>query len=861
MRPARALFLAQALYAIGLGFGMALAPRLLIDLPDLAAFITYRFLGLASSSLALALWLLAVGPLSGRRRLAAGLAAGDAATVVMIALQGPAVRAALWASVAGPLAAALAVAFGAVALAGGRSGGGELSRRSDAAPGGGGGSRAAAGLVLAPFILQAALAAGLGFALALFWWPFETESPPLPLVLAPLRLLGAIEGTLGLGLLVLVGRGGFGEPSAARRLARGLLVANVGMTVIAYSDQGTTAHSALGLLLVAVHLGLALGSLAVARGPSGAGAAAAGGGDRGLPWLGFGIWATHTLAGAAAAGALLGIFALARTQPFLHGAWLWGAALAFALPLGGCVGLFLIGAWRRRFQLVDRTLAGWLTAPGPPPALSGGAPAALRAPGAPPVPALVQEGELEDLRRGWLRRIGETAAQEERNRLARDLHDSIKQQLFGIQFQAAAAQQRWETDPAGARAAVAEVRRGSQEAMLEMEALLDQLQPRALTLVGLVEALRLQCEVLRLRTGATVALELGELPADRLDARAPQELFRIAQEALANIGRHARAAAVEVWLGRRNGALLLRIDDDGQGFEPAARAAGMGLRNMHERAAELAGRLAIASAPGGGTRIAVELPLAAVAGDDPLAAAERAESWTPWLALSLYVVGKSLAALRGPGPIAAGTSAAIAALVLVALASRLRLRHAASASPSPAALAGLAGAAGRNRVYCYLAAAWISPWHPLVFVGARTATRRPPITWMTMAPRPLWIGLGLAAGALALGELALMHRGGARLAARAVALARGLDRSLSPLVERAGRWWSAPGALSPAGAFWPWLAGLVFALSTTYFVPLMSLYFLLTFPGGYVGMLRRATALAVIYAAWLAVDVAAPATR
>jgi signal transduction histidine kinase len=844
MRLFRRLLLAQSLYAIALGFGMALAPRLLSTRsPEFIAFGTYRFLGIAVSGLAIAVWLLAAGPVAGRWRLAAGLALGDAAIALVVALQEPAVRAALWAPVAGPLAAALAVAFAAVALAE-RSGG-----RSAA------GSRVPAGLAVAPFALQAALALGLGYSLAMLWWPFDVELPPLPLALAPLRLLGAIEGAFGLALL---GLGDLAEPAERRRLAIGLLIANLGAGMIVYSDQIAVWGSPAGLALVAVHLVLALGFAAVARAPLGA--ARAGEGEGGPPWLGFGVWATHALAGAAAAGALVGVLALARNNtPFLHGPWLWAAALAFALPLAGFAGLFLIGGWKRRLELADRDLAPWLSADDAPRALPAAAPGELaaRSPGGLAVP----EGEIAELRRGWLRRIGETAAQEERNRLARDLHDSIKQQLFGIQFQAAAAQQRWETDPAGARAAVAEIRRGSQEAMLEMEALLDQLQPRALTLAGLVEALRLQCEVLRLRTGAAVALELGELPGDRLDARAPQELFRIAQEALANVGRHARAAGVSVWLGRRDGALLLRIEDDGQGFEPLARGAGMGLSNMRQRTAELAGRLAVESAPGAGTRIAVELPLALPAVEDPLAAAERAESWTPALALAVYVAAESFAALRLPALHAVSAAAAVAALAAMAVASRLRLGRAAAAVPVPAALARLAGAAGRNRVYCYLAAAWTAPWRSLTFRLGRAHSL--PARWLVLTPppRPLWIALGIAAAGLALGELAALHRRsrGVAPAARAVALARALDRALSPLLERA-RWGSARRALAPASPVWPRAAAAAFTLATAYLIPVLSLYFLITLPAGYLAVLRRATAAVVVYAAWRAVD-AAPVAR
>lgn len=227
----------------------------------------------------------------------------------------------------------------------------------------------------------------------------------------------------------------------------------------------------------------------------------------------------------------------------------------------------------------------------------------------------------DEIRQGLLRQIEEAAAQEERNRLARDLHDSIKQQLFSINVGTAAAQERWDRDPEGARKALADVRRSAREAMVEMQAMLHQLRPEALGTAGLIEALREQCEALGYRSGAEVTLELGEpVPDDRLPPGAPETLFRIAQEMLANVARHARARQVRLWLGRQDEEVVIQIEDDGQGFDPEAEVSGMGLRNLKERAESLAGRLEIASAPGSGTRMAARVPLtAALSCENPLA--------------------------------------------------------------------------------------------------------------------------------------------------------------------------------------------------------------------------------------------------
>jgi two-component sensor histidine kinase len=215
-------------------------------------------------------------------------------------------------------------------------------------------------------------------------------------------------------------------------------------------------------------------------------------------------------------------------------------------------------------------------------------------------------------RQALFRQIGEAAAQEERNRLARDLHDSIKQQLFSINVGTATAQERWERDPEGAKAALADVRRSAREAMVEMQALLHQLRPEGLgSMKGVVEALREQCEALGFRSGAKVAVELGEeIPDDRLPPGAPEALFRIAQEALANVARHARARNVRVGLGKGQDAwAVLEVEDDGQGFDVEGAASGMGLRNLRERAESLEGVLQIASVPGTGTKVTVWIPL------------------------------------------------------------------------------------------------------------------------------------------------------------------------------------------------------------------------------------------------------------
>ena len=215
-----------------------------------------------------------------------------------------------------------------------------------------------------------------------------------------------------------------------------------------------------------------------------------------------------------------------------------------------------------------------------------------------------------------LQQVSKTAAQEERNRLARDLHDSIKQQIFGIAVSAAAIKARWEHNPASARKVVDDIERTAQEAQVEMQALLQQLRPTALEHVGLLESLRVQCQALSYRTGAEVTAELDDLPPDELLPVGAQEMiFRIVQEGFANIARHARAGHVWLSLRRQRQTLLIEIGDNGQGFELATANeapvpySGMGLSNVRERVNTLGGDITVWSMPGKGTTLHVCIPL------------------------------------------------------------------------------------------------------------------------------------------------------------------------------------------------------------------------------------------------------------
>ncbi len=241
----------------------------------------------------------------------------------------------------------------------------------------------------------------------------------------------------------------------------------------------------------------------------------------------------------------------------------------------------------------------------------------------------LRQPSVRRLRSTYEEKIREVASQEERNRLARDLHDSIKQQIFVMHTAAATAQARFDADPAGARSAINQVRNAAREATAEMEAMLDQLRASPLENSGLIEALKKQCEALRFRTGADVRLVVKDLPSsETLPVGTQQVLFRVAQEALANVGRHARPKQVSITLESTPISVQLRVDDDGVGFDPAQPPAGMGLGNMRSRVQTLGGTLAVTSQPGSGTVVRALIPYAPADDVDLGAYRRRAIFWS-----------------------------------------------------------------------------------------------------------------------------------------------------------------------------------------------------------------------------------------
>lgn len=316
-----------------------------------------------------------------------------------------------------------------------------------------------------------------------------------------------------------------------------------------------------------------------------------------LPAIAFGRASLIWIGGMVAVAAGLSAFGLAHIEE-AHARR--RAVVLFALG-HVLVGLLVLGQWHLFWREVFSPVVAFA------PLAAGGLLIAWSA------LATVDDAGVSDvgrLRSRYDAQIREAARVEERSRLARDLHDAVKQQLFVIQTGVATTEVRFDSDPAGAREALTRIRTAAQEATTEMEALIDELQATPLENVGLVEAIKKQCEALRFRIDATVALDIGALPpSDAVLPGTHDALYRVGQEAMANVARHARAKHVNVSLARQGSRIRLRVADDGRGFDPAASTAGMGQRNMRTRAMDIGGDVRVTSTPGAGTEVVFDVPI------------------------------------------------------------------------------------------------------------------------------------------------------------------------------------------------------------------------------------------------------------
>jgi len=230
------------------------------------------------------------------------------------------------------------------------------------------------------------------------------------------------------------------------------------------------------------------------------------------------------------------------------------------------------------------------------------------------------------IRNAWLherarRAAARAAAAEERQRLSRDLHDSVTQQLVGIVLIAQSIAPAWRRGPRQGAHQAARLVGTARAALAEMRELVARLRPgqpepaaSPLRHEGLGDALRRHAA----RVSASPPAVEVELDEARLAPEHEEALYRIGQESISNAVKHGRASRVHVRVGAASGAVRLRVGDDGRGFDveqaladarPGGRREGLGLLGMRERVAALGGQLRIASRRGAGTTVEVTLPL------------------------------------------------------------------------------------------------------------------------------------------------------------------------------------------------------------------------------------------------------------
>jgi signal transduction histidine kinase len=212
----------------------------------------------------------------------------------------------------------------------------------------------------------------------------------------------------------------------------------------------------------------------------------------------------------------------------------------------------------------------------------------------------------ERVSRDAVRRVVE-AQEQERARLARELHDETGQALTSILLGLKQLEEAVDSDEG--RNSVASLHELVVSTLRDVRGLALELRPAALDDFGLVAALERLAETFGEKAGVEVAFE-ARLGDERLDPSLETTLYRIVQEALTNVLKHAEAGRVSISVVRKDGSVSAVIEDDGRGFDPAAtRRDALGLAGMRERVALVGGRISLESALGAGTTLAVEVPL------------------------------------------------------------------------------------------------------------------------------------------------------------------------------------------------------------------------------------------------------------
>ncbi|RME85108.1 MAG: HAMP domain-containing protein [Caldilineae bacterium] len=224
---------------------------------------------------------------------------------------------------------------------------------------------------------------------------------------------------------------------------------------------------------------------------------------------------------------------------------------------------------------------------------------------------LMAELEQREALRGQLLERVLAAQEEERRRIARELHDEAGQALTSLMVGLRLLEKEVE-QPETLLARLSDLKRMTDGVLEDLHRLAMDLRPASLDHLGLVAALRQYVELYSRQHGLAVQFETVGLDGERLPTEVEIALYRIVQEALTNVVRHAHATRADVLLERHGDRLVAIVEDDGAGFDPEAAVQNgrLGLFGMRERAEMLGGTLAIESAPGAGTTVFVEIPYA-----------------------------------------------------------------------------------------------------------------------------------------------------------------------------------------------------------------------------------------------------------
>ncbi|HET7686955.1 MAG TPA: GAF domain-containing protein, partial [Candidatus Limnocylindria bacterium] len=240
--------------------------------------------------------------------------------------------------------------------------------------------------------------------------------------------------------------------------------------------------------------------------------------------------------------------------------------------------------------------------------------------------------ERERLERSLRRQAGELAAGRERANLARELHDSVTQALFSMGLTTRSLELLLQRDPEAAKAKLAELRDLQRDALAEMRTLIFELRPSALETDGLLQAIRNHAEAVQGRTGMNIEVAAEPDPLEESgQPRAPldveEALYRIMQEALHNVVKHANARTARIRIARDHDQLALEVTDDGVGFDPEGIPRGhLGVAGMRQRIEQLGGEFAVTSRRGSGSQVAVRISTAAI---DAVASRPAADAGDP----------------------------------------------------------------------------------------------------------------------------------------------------------------------------------------------------------------------------------------